>query len=56
VHCGYRNGPRLKCKYPRERAPEVVDLTDPLGYTMIYAAEVCPHYAPNAPREVRETR
>ena len=48
VHCGYRNGQRIVCKYPRERAPEAVDLTDALGYTRIWAAEVCPNYTPNA--------
>jgi hypothetical protein len=47
VHCGYRNAHRIRCKYPRERAPAVVDLTDPLGYTRNWAAEVCDKYSPN---------
>jgi hypothetical protein len=48
VHCGYRNAHLIRCKYPRERAPEVVDLTDALGYTRNWAAEMCDKYSPNA--------
>jgi hypothetical protein len=47
VHIGYRNAHLIRCKYPRERAPAVVDLTDELGYTRNWAAEVCDKYSPN---------
>lgn len=43
-HCGAENGAQVRCKYPRERPPEVVDMTTESGWTMASAAEVCSKY------------
>ena len=45
------------CRYPRERVPEVVDLSkvlDQVAVTHCSAATICPAFLPpNAPREPR---
>jgi len=38
---------RIQCRFPRERDPHVVDLTNGSGWTLQRAAEVCPHFTPN---------
>lgn len=43
-HCGSHNGAQVRCKYPRERQPEVVDMTTMSGWTMASAAEICLKY------------
>lgn len=43
-HCGSHNGAQVRCKYPRERQPEVVDMTTMSGWTMASAAEICRKY------------
>lgn len=43
-HCGQHNGAQVRCKYPRERQPEVVDMTTMSGWTMASAAEICLKY------------
>lgn len=43
-HCGSHNGAQVRCTYPRERQPEVVDMTTMSGWTMASAAEICLKY------------
>jgi len=43
-HCGSHNGAQVRCKYPRERQPEVMDMTTESGWTMAVAAAICSKY------------
>ena len=43
-HCGSHNGAQARCKYPRERQPEVMDMTTESGWTMAVAAAICSKY------------
>jgi hypothetical protein len=44
VHCLLSNGAQVRCDYPRERQPEVVDLTTRSGWTSVNAASICKHF------------